>query len=49
MLLVDDTKEIAEVICFYCQSKGIDCDCITEGRKALENIQSEKYDLSYWI
>lgn len=45
MLLVDDTKEIAEVICFYCQSKGIDCDCITEGRKALENIQSEKYDL----
>jgi CheY-like chemotaxis protein len=45
MLLVDDTKEIAEVICFYCQSKGIDCDCITEGGKALENIQSEKYDL----
>jgi DNA-binding response OmpR family regulator len=43
MLLVDDTKEIAEVICFYCQSKGIDCDCITEGRKALENIQSGGY------
>jgi DNA-binding response OmpR family regulator len=45
MLLVDDTEEIAEAICFYCQSKDIDCDCITEGRKALDSIRREKFDL----
>jgi two-component system, OmpR family, response regulator len=45
MLLVDDTKEIAEVICFYCHSTDIDCDCITEGWKALDSIKGEKYDL----
>jgi CheY-like chemotaxis protein len=45
MLLVDDNIDIAEVICFYCHSKDIDCDCITEGRKALDSIQREKYDL----
>jgi DNA-binding response OmpR family regulator len=45
MLLVDDNIDIAEVICFYCHSKDIDCDCINEGRKALDSIQREKYDL----
>ena len=45
MLLVDDTKESAEVICFYCQSKDIDCDRIIEGRKALDSIRHEKFDL----
>jgi two-component system OmpR family response regulator len=45
MLLVDDNKDIAEAICFYSHSKDIDCDCINEGKKALESIQREKYDL----
>jgi DNA-binding response OmpR family regulator len=45
MLLVDDTEEIAEVIRFYCHSKDIECDCITEGKKALDTIRSEKFDL----
>jgi CheY-like chemotaxis protein len=45
MLLVDDNKEIAEVICFYCQSEDIVCDCINQGRKALDSIQREKFDL----
>jgi DNA-binding response OmpR family regulator len=42
---VDDNKEIAEVICFYCQSEDIVCDCINQGRKALDTIRREKFDL----
>ena len=45
MLLVDDNIDIAEAICFYCHSQDIDCDCINEGKKALESIQREKFDL----
>ena len=45
MLLVDDNIDIAEAICFYCHSKDIDCDCINEGKKALDSIQREKFDL----
>ena len=42
---MDDNIEIAEAICFYSHSKDIDCDCINEGKKALDSIQREKYDL----
>lgn len=45
MLLVDDNKDIAEAICFYCHSKDIHCDCINQGRKALDSIRSNKFDL----
>ena len=42
---MDDNIEIAEAICFYSHSKDIDCDCIDDGRKALDTIRGEKYDL----
>jgi DNA-binding response OmpR family regulator len=45
MLLVDDNIDIAEAICFYCQSEDIDCKCINQGRKALDSIRLEKFDL----
>ena len=42
---VQGAQEIAEAICFYCQSEDIDCKCINRGRKALDSIRSEKFDL----
>jgi DNA-binding response OmpR family regulator len=45
LLLIDDHEEITEVVSFYCESKNIECDVINEGKKALDSIQDEKYDL----
>ena len=42
---MDDNIDIAEAICFYCQSEDIDCKCINQGRKALDCIRREKFDL----
>lgn len=42
---MDDTEEIAQAICFYCESEGIDCICINDGKKALDSIKREKFDL----
>lgn len=45
LLLIDDNEEITEVVSFYCESKNIECDVINEGKKGLDSIQDEKYDL----
>jgi two-component system OmpR family response regulator len=45
ILLVDDNKDITETISFYCQSEDIDCNVINQGKKALDIIQREKFDL----
>jgi DNA-binding response OmpR family regulator len=45
LLLIDDNEEITEAVSFYCESKNIECDVINEGKKGLDSIQDEKYDL----
>ena len=45
ILLVDDNKDITETISFYCQSEDIDCNVIKQGKKALDSIRHQKFDL----
>ena len=45
ILLVDDNKDITETISFYCQSEDIDCNVINQGKKALDSIRHQKFDL----
>ena len=45
ILVVDDNKDITEAISFYCQSEDIIYKVINQGKKALDIIQREKFDL----
>jgi two-component system OmpR family response regulator len=45
ILLVDDNKDITEIISFYCQSEDIDCNVINQGKKVLDSIRHQKFDL----
>ena len=46
ILVIDDNKEITEVIGYYCNSaKDIDCKVINEGEEGLESIRKEEFDL----
>jgi two-component system, OmpR family, response regulator len=45
ILLVDDNKDITQIISFYCQSEDIDCNVINQGKKALDSIRHQKFDL----
>jgi CheY-like chemotaxis protein len=42
---VDDNKEITEAVSFYCQSEDISYKVVNEGKKALDSIRHEKFDL----
>jgi len=45
ILLVDDSKDITEAVSFYCQSEDISYKVVNEGKKALDSIRHEKFDL----
>ena len=45
VLVIDDNKEITEVLKVYCESRGIQCTTINDGKKGLETILEEKFDL----
>jgi two-component system OmpR family response regulator len=45
ILRVDDNKDITDTISFYCQSEDIDCNVINQGKKALDSIRHQKFDL----
>lgn len=45
VLLVDDNEEIADALSFYCESKQIDCDTVTDGKSGLSAILEGNYDL----
>jgi DNA-binding response OmpR family regulator len=45
ILLIDDNKEITEMISFFLESQEIVCDIENNGRKALEKIKYNKYDV----
>jgi len=46
ILVIDDNKEITEVIGYYCNSaKDVDCQVINEGKEGLESIRNAEFDL----
>lgn len=45
ILVVDDNQEITEVLNFYCQSQGINCTIVNDGKESVDTIRSETFDL----
>lgn len=45
VLIVDDNKEITEVVKFYCDSKNVECNAATDSKDGISSIRSGKYDL----
>jgi two-component system, OmpR family, response regulator len=45
VLLIDDNKEITEMISFFLDSQDISCNVANNGREGLGKIKNEKYDV----
>ena len=45
-LIVDDNKDISELLSIFLKSKGYDTVTINESRTALGHIKEEKYDVT---
>ena len=45
VLLIDDNKEITEMISFFLDSQGIFCEVENDAKKALEKINEKQYDV----
>jgi DNA-binding response OmpR family regulator len=45
ILLIDDNKEITEMVSFFLDSQGISCDVINDGVEGLKIIRKKKYDI----
>ena len=46
ILVVDDEKEIADLVCLCLEREGFTAEVYTDGNEALEKIQSEEFDLA---
>ena len=44
VLVIDDNKEITEMISFFLDSQDISCDVINDGIEGLKQIQNKRYD-----
>ncbi len=44
ILLIDDNKEITEMVSFFLDSSDISCKVVHDGREAMERIRNDKYD-----
>ncbi len=46
LLVIDDSKDITDVIMFYCDSKGFDCTVLNTGSNGLNVIRNnDEFDL----
>ena len=45
VLLIDDNKEITEMISFFLDSQDILCEVENDAKKALEKINAKRYDV----
>jgi two-component system, OmpR family, response regulator len=45
VLLIDDNKDITDTVSFYLDTQGIQCKIINDGKKGLEIIRSENFDV----
>lgn len=56
ILIIDDNKDITEVVRYYCESKQIECQTANSAVDGLALISNNKFDLvlldmdarSYW-
>ena len=45
VLLIDDNKEITEMISFFLDTQNILCEVENDGKKGLEKIKEKRYDV----
>jgi two-component system, OmpR family, response regulator len=45
VLLIDDNKDITDTVSFCLDTQGIQCKIINDGKKGLEIIRSENFDV----
>ena len=45
VLVIDDNKDITEVLRVYCDSREIECITVNDGREGLETILDAQFDL----
>ncbi len=45
ILIVDDNKEITDMISFFLDSQDISCKVVNEGKEAINMIKNKKYDI----
>lgn len=45
VLLIDDNKDITEMLAFYLDSHGFSCKVINDGRQGLAEIKAGRYDV----
>src|SRR5919107_3797828 len=45
ILLIDDNKEITDMISFFLDTQDIFCEVENDGKKALEKIKEKQYDV----
>jgi len=45
VLLIDDNKEITEMISFFLDSQDISCNVANSGREGLDKIKNEKFNV----
>jgi DNA-binding response OmpR family regulator len=43
--VIDDNADITDVLSVYCDSRGIECITVNEGKKGLEIIVNQNFDL----
>ena len=46
ILIVDDEKEIANLVTIYLSNEGYEIDVFYDGKSAMEAIKKQKYDLA---
>jgi|SRR4051812_16428064 two-component system OmpR family response regulator len=44
ILLIDDNKEVTEMVSFFLESEDISCEVANDGKKGLEKIKEKHYD-----
>jgi CheY-like chemotaxis protein len=45
VLIIDDNKDITDMVSFYLESQNISCKVVNEGKSGLETIKRESFDL----
>jgi DNA-binding response OmpR family regulator len=43
--VIDDNADITDVLSVYCDSRGTECITVNEGKKGLEIIVNQNFDL----
>ena len=44
VLLIDDNKDITDMVAFYLQAQDVSCKVVNDGKEGLETIRNESFD-----